>query len=177
MQRKPSAKLQITLPSDTEIKFTREFDAPPELVWEAMTKPEYVVRWWNCMEGYDMPVCEIDLRVGGKWRYLIVDQRGKEVGFHGEYREIVPPRRLVNTETFDPFPANETVISYAFEAAGQKTLLTALQQCGTKETRDAIIESGMEVGAALAYDLLEEVARGLANAAAASGSRDRAMTA
>jgi uncharacterized protein YndB with AHSA1/START domain len=177
MARKPSDKLKITLPSDTEIKFTREFDAPAHLVWEAMTKPEYVVRWWNCMEGYDMPVCEIDLRVGGKWRYLIVDKNGKEVGFHGEYREIVPPRRLVNTETFDPFPENETVISYALEAVGQKTLLTAVQQCGAKTTRDTILKSGMEVGAALAYDLLEEVARGLTSATGTRETRDGAMTA
>ncbi len=172
MARKPSDRLAITLPSDTEIQFTREFDAPPHLVWEAMTKPEYVRRWWNCMEGYDMPVCEIDLRIGGKWRYKIVDQQGKEVGFHGVYREIVPPRRLVNTETFDPFPDAETVISYAFEGRGQKTLLTAVQQCGSKETRDAIIKSGMEVGAALAYDRLEEVARGLATADAKGTLRD-----
>ena len=161
MRRKPSGKLTITLPSDTEILFTREFDAPPHLVWEAATKPEYVVRWWNCMEGYQMPVCEIDLRVGGKWRYLMVDPEGKEIGFHGVYREIVPHRRLVNTETFDPFPDNETVVAVTFEARGQKTLLTAVQTCPSKATRDAIIASGMEVGAALAYDLLEEVAGSL----------------
>jgi uncharacterized protein YndB with AHSA1/START domain len=177
MARKPSAKLEITLPSDTEIKFTREFDAPPHLVWEAMTKPEHVRRWWNCMEGYEMPVCEIDLRVGGKWRYQIVDQQGKEVGFHGVYREIVAPRRLVNTETFDPFPENETVVSHTLEAHGQKTLLVAVQQCGSKETRSAILASGMEVGAALAYDLLEDVARGLASPEGKGTPRDGSVRA
>ncbi|MBX3158015.1 MAG: SRPBCC family protein [Deltaproteobacteria bacterium] len=159
-------KLKITFPSDTEILFTREFDAPPHLVYEASTRPEHVRRWWNCMEGFQMPVCEIDLRVGGKWRYVLLDPKGAEIGFHGEYREIVPNARLVNTEVFDPFPDNETVVTYVFEGRGDRTLFTALQKCPSKEGRDAIVASGMETGAAMAYDRLENVARELAARAA-----------
>jgi uncharacterized protein YndB with AHSA1/START domain len=157
-----ASKLKITLPADDEILFVREFDAPQRLVWEAATKPEHVVRWWNCMEGYQMPVCEIDLRVGGTWRYMMIAPDGREIAFHGKYLEVSPCSRLVNTEIFDLFPDNETVVSYAFEARGKKTLLTAVQKCANKEVRDAIIRSGMEVGAALAYDLLEKVAQELA---------------
>jgi uncharacterized protein YndB with AHSA1/START domain len=160
-----SRKLKVTLPSDTEILFTREFDAPPHLVYEASTKPEYVRRWWNCMD-WEMPVCEIDLRVGGKWRYVMIDPKGAEVGFHGEYLEIVPNARLVNTEIFEPFPDNGTVVTATFEGRGGRTMFTALQKCGSKESRDAIIASGMEEGAGLAYDRLEAVARELAMRAA-----------
>jgi len=164
LAKKPSDKLSISLPSDTDILFTREFDAPPHLVWEAMTRPEHVVRWWNCMEGYEMPVCDIELEIGGKWRYVLVDAKGNEVEFYGVYREIVPGQRLVNTEIFAPFPTNETQVTYTFAARGQRTWLTALQHCRSKDARDTILRSGMEVGAALAYDLLEEVARGLLTA-------------
>jgi len=158
--------MQLTLPSDTEILLTREFDAPPHLVYEASTKPEHVRRWWCCMEGFTMPICEIDLRVGGAWRYVMLDPEGREVGFHGEYKEIVPNERIVHTEIFDPFPQAPTLVTVTFEARGGKTLLRSLQQCASKEARDAIIESGMEHGAAIAWDRLEAVAGELASGAA-----------
>jgi uncharacterized protein YndB with AHSA1/START domain len=160
MAAKGSGKLKVTLPSDTEILLTREFDAPVHLVYEATTRPEYVSRWWASMPGYTMTLCEIDLRVGGKWRYVMAGPNG-EVAFNGEYREIVPNKRIVNTEVFELFPQAGTVVTYTFESRGDKTYLTALQQCGSKETRDAIIQSGMEVGAGLSYDLLEQVAQSL----------------
>src|SRR5690349_11338602 len=98
MVGKSSGKLKVTLPSDKEILLSREFDAPRHLVFETMTKPEYVSRWWCCMDGYRMTVCDIDLRVGGKWRFAMVGPGGNEVAFRGEYREIVVPERIVQTE-------------------------------------------------------------------------------
>jgi uncharacterized protein YndB with AHSA1/START domain len=171
MAAKGSGKLKVTLPSDTEILLSREFDAPAHLVYEASTKPDYVKRWWPAMPDYTMPICEIDLRVGGKWRYVMVGKDGKDVAFNGVYREIVPNQRIVHTEIFEPFPQAETVVTVTFEARGDKTLLTALQKCGSKQTRDAIIESGMEVGAGLSYDALEQVAQSLRPAGAAADTR------
>lgn len=170
MAAKGSGKMKVTLPSDTEILLSREFDAPAHLVYEAATKPEYVKRWWPAMPGYTMPICEIDLRVGGTWRYVMIGAGGNEVAFHGVYREIVPNKKLVHTEIFEPFPQAVTVVTVTFEARGDKTFLTALQQCGSKETRDAIIESGMEVGAGLSYDALEQVAQNLLPTGGATGT-------
>src|SRR5262245_19381185 len=106
-----SGSFTVTTPSDEEVCFTRLFDAPRELVFEAMTKPEHVREWWGRLgDGYSVPVCEIDLRVGGKWRFVNKHPNG-EVGFRGEYREIVPPSRLVFTETMDPHPEPGSVVS------------------------------------------------------------------
>ena len=102
-EKRGSGKLEITLPSDTEILMTRVFAAPRRLVFEAMTKAEYVRRWWCCMEGFTMTVCEIDLRVGGRYRYVTDGPRG-EVAFNGVYHEIVPPERIVHSEFFEPHP-------------------------------------------------------------------------
>lgn len=156
-----SRKLNVTLPSDTEILLTREFDAPAPLVYKAMTTPEYVRRWWNCMD-HKMPVCEIDLRVGGAWRFVTVDDSGTEYGFHGVYKEIVEPTRLVHTEIFEMFPTTEVLVTITLEPKGGKTLVKSHTQCPNKETRDGIIQSGMETGAAIAWDRVEEIARGLA---------------
>lgn len=175
MAGRSSGKMKVTLPSDTEILLTREFDAPAHLVFEASTKPEYVRRWWNCMPGYTMPVCDIDLRVGGKWRYVMVAEAdGREVAFNGVYREILPNQRIVHTEIFEPFPNAETVVTVTFVARGDKTFVSSHQQCPTKETRDAIIQSGMEVGAARAYDLLEGVAQSLVPGGATESGRPEA---
>ena len=170
MPRKGSGKLKVTLPSDTEILLTREFDAPPELVFEASSKPEYVRRWWPCVEGSTMTVCEIDLRVGGGYRY-VMSHRGEEIAFHGTYREIVPNKRIVHTEVFEKFPDTETINTVVFEPRGGKTLLTTLQKCPNKMVRDAIISSGMESGADLAFDLLEGVARELTGRSASAPAR------
>ncbi len=146
---------QVTTPSDVDIRMSRTFDAPPSLVFEAMTKPEHVKQWWGGLgEGYSVPVCEIDLRVGGKWRFVNRHPQG-EVTFYGEYREITPPSRLVYTEIFADFPDNVSVITADFVAQGNKTLYSAVCRYDSKEVRDIVLSSGMEHGAALSYDALE----------------------
>jgi uncharacterized protein YndB with AHSA1/START domain len=150
----------VTLPTDEQILITREFDAPRHLVWKAWTTPELVKRWWHANRG-EMTVCEIDLRVGGRWRYVMVAGRDLEVGFHGEFREIVPNERLVSTEVYEGIPDAEehaaVDILTLTELAG-RTTLTVLVEHPTKEGRDAHINSGMEDGMQDAMDLLEEVA-------------------
>ena len=160
-----SGSAAVTLPADDQILITREFDAPKHLVYKAFTTPELVKRWWHAKRG-EVTVAEIDLRVGGSWRYLAVTSEGGfEVGFHGEYREIVPNERIVSTETYEGLPEGvseedgTTVNTATFtETADGRTTLTILVQAPSKETRDAIIESGMEAGMQDALDLLEEVA-------------------
>src|ERR687898_1713444 len=109
-----SETFKVTTPSDREIQMTRVFDAPRHLVFEAMSKPEHIKRWWGCLgEGYSVPVCEVDLRPGGAWRFVNRHPKG-EAAFRGEYREIAPPSRLVFTEIFDPFPDSESVVTAHF---------------------------------------------------------------
>lgn len=153
-----SAKL--TFPSDTQILITRAFGAPKHLVYRAVTTPELVRRWWNAKRG-EVTTCEIDLREGGKWRYVMSTPEGFEVGFHGEYREIVPNERIVSTEAFEGVPdpdASATVNTMTLTENDGRTTLTVLIDCPDVETRDAIVQSGMEAGLQDAYDLLEEVA-------------------
>ena len=147
----------VTTPSDTEIHFSRIFDAPPSLVFEAMTRPEHVRQWWGRLgDGYDVPVCEIDLRVGGKWRWVNKHPKG-ECAFYGEYLEIDPPARLVYTEFFEPFPdAGSTVTTILTDEAG-RTRMTVTATYPSREIRDTVLGTGMERGAALSYDRLEEV--------------------
>ena len=155
-----SRKATVTLPGDTQILITREFDASKELVWKAWTTPELVRRWWHANRG-EMTVCEIDLRVCGRWRYAMVTPDGMEVGFHGEYREIEPFERLVSTEAYEGIPdadANAAVDTLTLTEVDGRTLMTVLVEHPTKEGRDAHIESGMEDGMQDAMDLLEEVA-------------------
>jgi uncharacterized protein YndB with AHSA1/START domain len=150
----------VTLPTDEQILIAREFDAPKHLVFEAFTTPELVRRWWHAKRG-EMTVTEIDLRVGGKWRYVMVADGGQEVGFHGEYREIVPNERIVSTEVYEGVPdgdASPTVNTATFTEAGGRTTLTILVQAPSKDVRDAIIDSGMEDGLQDALDLLEQAA-------------------
>jgi uncharacterized protein YndB with AHSA1/START domain len=155
-----SGTATVTLPTDEQILITREFDAPKGLVFEAFTTPELVKRWWHAKRG-EMTVAEIDLQVGGKWRYVMVADGGFEVGFHGEYREIVPNERVVSTEAYEGAPdpdANATVNTATFTEANGRTTLTILVQAPSKEVRDAIIDSGMEDGLQDALDLLEQAA-------------------
>jgi uncharacterized protein YndB with AHSA1/START domain len=159
-----SGTATVTLPTDEQILITREFDAPKHLVYMAYTTPELVKRWWNAKRG-EVTICEIDLRVGGRWRYvMIADEGGFEVGFHGEYREIVPNERLVSTETYEGLPEGvteeegSTLNTATFTEENGRTTLTLLVQAPSKLTRDAIIDSGMEAGLQDALDLLEEVA-------------------
>jgi uncharacterized protein YndB with AHSA1/START domain len=161
-----SGKATVTLPTDEQILITREFHAPKQLVYKAFTTPELVKRWWSAKRG-EVTVAEIDLRVGGKWRYVMVADDGSEVGFHGEYREIVPNERLVATEVYEGLPEGVseeeggTLNTTTFEEANSQTTLTILVQAPSKVARDAIIESGMEDGLQDALDLLEEAAQSL----------------
>jgi uncharacterized protein YndB with AHSA1/START domain len=154
----------VTLPADEQILITREFDAPKHLVYEAFTTPELVSRWWTAKRG-EMRVCEIDLRVGGAWRYVMECDGDLEVGFHGEYREIVPNERIVSTEIFEGMPEGvpeETSVNTAtFTEKDGRTTLTILVEHSNREFRDMHIESGMEDGLQDALDLLEEVATSL----------------
>lgn len=158
----------ITLPSATEILITRLFDAPAELLFRAYTTPALVKRWWAC-ETTEWLVCEIDLREGGRWRYVTRDNDGVEVGFHGEYREIDGPHRLVTTEMFEGAPnaddADAPLNTVRFDEADGVTTMRLLVEAVSKEQRDMIINSGMEAGAQTAYDRLEALARDLADAA------------
>ena len=151
----------VTTPSDHEIRMTRLFDAPRELVFEAMTRPEHVKEWWGRLgEGYSVPVCEIDLRVGGAWRFVNRHPHG-EAAFHGEYLEIAPPGRLVFTEIFEEFPDSVSVVKTEFTEESGKTRMTATVRYPSIEVRDAVIESGMSQGAAISYDRLEDLVCGL----------------
>ena len=152
-----SGSFKVTTPSDQQIRMTRLFDAPRSLVFDAMTKPEHVRRWWGCLgEGYSVPVCEIDLRPGGGWRFVNRHPKG-EAAFHGEYREIAPPSRLVFTEIFEAFPDSVSVVTAEFTEEGGKTRLTATVQYPSLDVRDAVIASGMARGAATSYDRLEDL--------------------
>ncbi len=160
MPKTSSGTATVTLPTDEQILITREFDAPKHLVYKAFTTPELVKRWWHANRG-EVTVAEIDLRPGGKWRYVAVADNGMEVAFHGEYREIVPNERIVSTEAYEGAPdadANATVNTATFTESDGRTTLTILVEAPSKEIRDAIIDSGMEAGMQDALDLLEEAA-------------------
>jgi len=150
----------VTLPGETQIHVTREFDAPKDLVYRAHTEPDLIRRWWVARRG-EMTVCDVDLRVGGTWRWVMVTPDGTEVAFHGTYREIVPNERLVYTELFE-MPGltddDATVNTLTFEEHDGRTTMTSVTECGSAATRDMIIATGMEAGMQDAYDLLEEVA-------------------
>jgi uncharacterized protein YndB with AHSA1/START domain len=157
----------VSLPTDEQILITREFDAPRDLVYRAFTTPELVRRWWHARRG-EVTVVEIDLRVGGRYRYVMVTPDGFEVAFHGEYRELVPGERIVSTETYEGVPdgvSEEDATTFntaTFSEAGGRTMLTLLIQAPNKWSRDAIIASGMEDGLQDALDLLEQTAVSLA---------------
>ena len=156
----------LTLPTDEQILITREFDAPKHLVYKAWTTPALVKRWWHANRG-EVTVVEIDLRVGGTWRYVMVADDGYEVAFHGDYREIVPNERIVSTEIYEGLPEGvseeegATVNTVTFAEANERTTLTLLVQATSKISRDAIIDSGMEAGLQDALDLLEQTANSL----------------
>jgi uncharacterized protein YndB with AHSA1/START domain len=154
---------KVTLPSDTEILIERDFAAPPALVWQAWTTPEHVRRWWPSHRG-EMTVCDIDLRVGGKWRFVMVAHGELEVGFHGEYRELDAPHRMVSTEAYEGIPDpddNATVNTMTLTEADGRTQMRVLVQHPTQEGRDMHIQSGMEAGMQDCFDLLDEIASSL----------------
>ncbi|HEX2315144.1 MAG TPA: SRPBCC family protein [Thermomonospora sp.] len=152
----------VTLPADEQILITREFDAPRHLVYRAWTTPDLVRRWWAGKRG-TMTGVEIDLRVGGRWRYVMTVNDGAELVFHGEFRDIVPDERIVTTEMLQMPGAPDSdegapVNTITFTEHDGRTTLTLLTQCENKELRDMILASGMEVGMQEQMDLLEELA-------------------
>jgi uncharacterized protein YndB with AHSA1/START domain len=147
----------VTLPEDRQILITREFDASRHLVFKAMTTPDLVRRWWHARRG-EVTVCEIDLRVGGAWRYVMIATGGMEVGFHGEYLEIVPDERVVSTEVYEAIPDAQAVNTMTLTEDGGRTMLTIRVEHDTKEARDGHVASGMEDGLQDALDLLEQLA-------------------
>jgi uncharacterized protein YndB with AHSA1/START domain len=152
-----SKTFTVTTPSDQEIRMTRLFDAPRRLVFEAMTRPEHVRRWWGCLgEGYSVPVCEIDFRVGGRWRFVNRHPKG-EAAFHGEYREIAPPSRVVFTEIFEEFPDVVSVVTTDLADENGKTRLTATVSYPSKDVRDMVMATGMATGAGISYDRLADL--------------------
>jgi len=157
-----SKSATVTLPTDEQILITREFDAPPHLLWRAMTTPELVKRWWGGERG-EVTIAEIDLRVGGAWRYVMVANGGFEVAFHGEYREIEPEARLVTTEVFEGAgeDAEAALTTTTFTEADGVTTLDQVMEVSSRELRDGIIATGMEGGMQESYDALEQVAVGL----------------
>jgi uncharacterized protein YndB with AHSA1/START domain len=155
-------KATVTLPTDEQILITREFDAPKHLVYKAWTTPELVKRWWAGLRG-DVTSAEIDLRVGGTWRWvMIASSGGFEVAFHGEYREIVENERLVFTEVFEGMPDASALVTNTFTEVDGRTTMEMLVQHDDKEGRDAHVNSGMEGGMQESMAALEQVAVSLA---------------
>jgi uncharacterized protein YndB with AHSA1/START domain len=152
---KNTGTLKVTLPSDREIVLTRVFDAPRHLVFDAFTKPELLKRWFG-PRGWSLPVCEVDFKVGGKWRFVLRGPDGTEMGMRGTYLEITPPERTVHLESFDDYPGESIVTIVFVEHAGKTTMIdTVLYE--SQEIRDAVIKSGMDHGAAETYDRLAEL--------------------
>ncbi len=146
-----------TTQGDRDIVMTRLFDAPRQLVFEALTQPKHIRRWWGCLdEGYSVPVCEVDLRIGGAWRF-VNSFPGGEAEFYGEYREIAPPDRLVFTETYAPFPDAESLVTTVLAEEDGQTRMTATVTYPSEEVRKIVLGTGMEKGAGLSYDRLEEL--------------------
>jgi len=150
----------VTLPSETQILITREFDAPRDLVYRAFTEPELVARWWASDHGQVTSI-EADLREGGAWRYVMTANAGFEVAFHGEYREIIPDERIVRTEIFEPVPDAVAVSTTTFTEKDGRTIVELLVEHSSRENRDGHLQAGMEDGMQKAFDYLEQVARSL----------------
>ena len=150
----------VSLPSDTQILITREFDAPRHLVYQAWTTPELIRQWWSACRG-EVTVAEIDLRVGGRWRYAMLAHGDLEVAFHGEFREVIPNERIVRTEIYEPSPDAAALSTETFTETDGRTTLTLLVDHERQEHRDAHVQSGMEDGLQDALDLLEDVTASL----------------
>jgi uncharacterized protein YndB with AHSA1/START domain len=150
--------LEIATPSDREVRITRDFDAPRELVWDCHTKPELVRRWLAGPPGWTMTVCEIDLRVGGRYRYVLSGPGGEEMGWGGTYREVVRPERIASTELFDQdWTGGETLVGMRFDEAAGRTAVTVTVLYASKEARDGAIATGMTDGMEAGYQLLDQL--------------------
>lgn len=154
-----SGDLKLTTRGDREIVMTREFNAPRQLVFDAFTKPELIRRWLLGPDGWSMPICEVDLRVGGKYRYVWrKDEGGQEMGMGGVFREIDRPKRIVNTEVFDePWYPGEGLNTTEFIEREGKTTVTQTLLYISRDARDGVLKSGMESGVRRSYDRLEEM--------------------
>ena len=150
----------VTLPASTQIMITRQFDAPRHLVYRAWTTPDLIRRWWAGDRG-EVTSAEVDLRPGGRWRYVMTANGGFEVAFHGEYREIVPDERIVCTEVFEGMPDAAAVSTATFAEQDGQTTLTILVEHTSQEHRDMHLNSGMEEGMNESLDYLEQVAASL----------------
>jgi uncharacterized protein YndB with AHSA1/START domain len=148
-------KLNVTLPSERQIRLTREFDFPRELVFQAMMSPEHIQSWWG-PRGSNMKIDTMDVRPGGKWRFVEHAQDGSEFGFRGEYREIDPPGRAVQTFEWEGMPGHISVETLILEDLGGRTRLTVTSEFDSVEDRDGMLQSGMEQGAGESYDRLSE---------------------
>jgi uncharacterized protein YndB with AHSA1/START domain len=156
-----SDTFKVTTPSDREITLTRLFDAPRRLVFDAMTRPEHVRQWWGILDDrYSLTVCDIDLRPGGAWRWVGKGPLG-EFAFRGVYREIAAPDRLVYTEIYEPFPDVESLVTTLFTEEAGKTRLTVTSLYPSVDVRNSVLETGMEKGAGISYDRLEDLVRRL----------------
>lgn len=151
------SRLEVTTPSEREIRVTRTFDAPPELVFECHTEPDYLKKWLLGPPGWSLPVCELDLRVGGRYRYLWRNDAGAgEFGVQGEFREIDRPHRIVHTESMDGVPG-EALCTTTLEESGAQTRLTLTMLFESQEARDVALESGMTDGMSMSYDRMQDV--------------------
>ncbi len=157
-ESKNTAQLKVSTPSNREIVMTREFEAPRHLVFDALVKPEMLMRWLLGPPGWTMPVCEVDQRVGGKYRYVWRNENGTEMGTGGVFREIAPPGRIVATEKFDEawYPG-QSLVTYTLVEKDGKTTLTLTMLYESQEARDAALKSGMEKGVAISYDRLADI--------------------
>jgi len=153
-----SRTLKLTPAGDREIVVARAFDAPRDLVYDALTRPELLKRWLTGPDGWTMPVCEVDLRVGGKLRIVWRGADGAEMGMGGVYREIAPPGRIAHTELFDQdWTGGETLVTNRLTERDGQTTVTMTILYATREVRDAVLRSGMEGGLAASYDRLAEL--------------------
>jgi uncharacterized protein YndB with AHSA1/START domain len=157
--------MQVTIVSDTDIQITREFDAPRDLVFKALTDPSLYPRWWGPRK-YKTVVDVMDVRPGGKWRMRNIAADGGEHAFRGEFREITPPERVVWTFEYEPLAGHISVETMTLTEHDGRTLLTVRDQFASKEDRDGMLQSGMESGARETYERLDEVLAELKRTAA-----------
>lgn len=153
-----SKTFEVSTPGEREVRMTRLFGAPRKLVFEAMSTPEHIRRWWGILdEHHSVEVCEVDFRVGGKWRFQGKGPRGVTPAFYGEYKEINAPERVVFTEIFEPFPDAPSLVTCTLTEEGRKTRITVIVEYISREVRDMVVATGMANGAAISYDRLEDV--------------------
>jgi uncharacterized protein YndB with AHSA1/START domain len=157
-------RAEVTQPSDREVQVKRSFRAPQALVYRAYTEPELVRRWLLGPPGWSMPVCEMDVRVGGRYRWRWrSNEKGAEFGFSGTFREVRPPSRIVHTEAYDPgtvsddFPKNDAIVTVTFVQEGDHTTVATLVDFGSKQARDAAVATGMTDGMEQSYQLLDRL--------------------